>query len=185
MTANGSVADEVLALRLRLDELERRARAELLSADASVPSAPTEVLVCTALGLRLAVALEDVLEVVPIAATVPLPEAPHWLLGLLDLRGAPVPVLDVAARLSRAPREVVLTDQIVVCSIGARTVGLVVGSVEGLSTFTPDAIRPPSDVPHAAYVRATLCDASGIALLLATRRLVDLSELPDVETEAP
>jgi purine-binding chemotaxis protein CheW len=55
-----------------------------------------------------------VVEVTRMVALAPVPGADPWLAGMADLRGVPVPVVDLAARLGRAFRAPVLDRRIVV-----------------------------------------------------------------------
>jgi chemotaxis signal transduction protein len=86
-----------------------------------------------------------VVEVTRMVALAPVPGAEPWLAGMADLRGMPVPVVDLAARLGRAPRAPVLDRRIVVTGdpgapvgVGASErsgglVGLVVDEVSGVA----------------------------------------------------
>ena len=75
------------------------------------------------------------------------PHMPKYLLGVLNLRGAIIPVLDLRLRfgLDRAPFE--STTVIIVLRVpsarGARTVGVVVDAVNEVHEIAPDQIQPP------------------------------------------
>jgi len=58
---------------------------------------------------RYALPLTAVLRVLPVARLKPLPGAPHYVPGLLDLHGEPVPVLDLS-RLAGSPPDAVRYD---------------------------------------------------------------------------
>lgn len=47
----------------------------------------------------LAVPIDDVREILQVARLTPLPRTPHFVRGVMNLRGAVVPVIDLAARL--------------------------------------------------------------------------------------
>jgi len=74
-------------------------------------------------------------------ALAPIPGAGPWLAGMADLRGVPVPVVDLAARLGRAFRAPVLDRRIVVTADPgdgpadgpAGLVGLLVDEVSGVA----------------------------------------------------
>ncbi len=51
----------------------------------------------------LAVPIDDVREILQVARLTPLPRTPHFVRGVMNLRGAVVPVIDLAARLGGAP----------------------------------------------------------------------------------
>jgi purine-binding chemotaxis protein CheW len=51
----------------------------------------------------VAVGIEDVREILQITRMTPLPRTPDFVRGVMNLRGAVVPVVDLSARLGRAP----------------------------------------------------------------------------------
>jgi purine-binding chemotaxis protein CheW len=76
--------------------------------------------------------LDCVVEVVRMAALAPVPDAPRFLLGLLDLRGRVVPVLDLRLRLGLPAAEPGLSNPICVAEAGGRGFGLVADAVTGV-----------------------------------------------------
>src|SRR5437660_1615747 len=56
----------------------------------------------------------QVVEVLHMVAMTPLPEAPAWLPGLIDLRGQVIPILDLRTRLGLRPQAPDLDTAIVV-----------------------------------------------------------------------
>jgi purine-binding chemotaxis protein CheW len=173
---------EVAALQQRLYELQHqlggRLQAEVL------PAGDVRVLVCRAAGHRIAFLEEIVREVVMVPHLAPLPESPCWVPGLLDLRGRVIPVIDVASRLSRHPREIELDDMIVVSEIEGRGVGFLVQDVLGLSTVQRDAVqRPDRDVACAPYLLGVASDEKGSFALISAVALVRLSDLPGGDPE--
>lgn len=170
---------ELIELRQRLYELERQLAASASrGTDSLPPGERVELLLCELGSRRIALVLRDVIEVVSVAATVALPEAPPWMVGMLDLRGEVLPVFDVEARLTRKSRPVMLSDQIVVCSDGVRRAGLLLGSVRDVRRVDAAAVRREvTDVPHGPYLLGMLADDAGPVLVLSVHRLLDASEI--------
>jgi purine-binding chemotaxis protein CheW len=78
----------------------------------------------------------------------PLPNAPPYVCGVVNLRGAVLPVVDLAARLGLAPARPSGRHVIIVAWIGAQLVGLLVDAVcdiisadDGMIQPTPDAAQ--------------------------------------------
>jgi purine-binding chemotaxis protein CheW len=72
------------------------------------PSAaePLSSLLRMAVGeLVLAVAIDDVREILQVARLTPLPRTPEFVRGVMNLRGAVVPVIDLSVRLGHKPTE--------------------------------------------------------------------------------
>lgn len=97
-------------------------------------------------------------EVVPRARLSPLPGAPTGLLGMLRLRGALVPVVDLRTRLRLPTAFPHIGQRIVVTRTATTVVGLLVDRVDGVApagerVFRPDA--PPSTDRLVWYVEDT------------------------------
>lgn len=118
------------------------------------------ILLCQAAGESVGLLLEDVDRVLPMAALAKLPEAPLWMLGMLNLQGESVPVLDVSMRLNGEPREQQITDLILVTTRQAGRVGLVVPEVHDITTIDASSITRggggASQVSYARYLLGML-----------------------------
>lgn len=75
-----------------------------------------------------------------------IPDSPVQLLGVLNLRGTVVPILDLRIRFGMPAPDYSASNVIIVVSIptpeGARGYGLVVDSVSDVVTVTPGAVMP-------------------------------------------
>jgi len=80
----------------------------------------------------------------------PLPRSPDFVLGVINLRGAIVPILDLRARLGLPSTEVSSTTAIIIISAEyeqqVRTMGLVVDSVSEVNQLLPQDIQQASEV---------------------------------------
>ena len=76
----------------------------------------------------------------------PLPQAPSYVRGVINLRGAVLPIVDLAARLGLGATEPSVRNVIIVVRIGTRLVGLLVDAVSEVLTATADMIQPTPDV---------------------------------------
>lgn len=68
-----------------------------------------------------------------------LPHVPHYMAGVIKLRGAVLPVVDLAARLGCRPTEPAQRHAIIVTQIG----GWIVDAVSDIATIAEDAPKPP------------------------------------------
>jgi len=78
--------------------------------------------------------------------TTPLPSAPAYVRGVVNLRGTVLPVFDLAARLGLGLSEPTPRHVIIVVWVGARLVGLLVDSVRDIATASEGMIQPPPEV---------------------------------------
>lgn len=87
------------------------------------------------------------------AAATPLPQSPPYVRGVINLRGAVLPIIDLANRLGFGVTEPDARHVIIVVRIGNRVVGLLVDAVSEILTTTADAIQPTPDVACDAVKR--------------------------------
>jgi purine-binding chemotaxis protein CheW len=100
--------------------------------------------------------------------TTPLPHAPDFVRGVINLRGVVLPVVDLKARLGRGQTEANQKHVIIVVKSGERTIGLLVDAVSDILTVTASEIQPTPDLArdaHSSFVE-------GIAVL--DQRMVTL-----------
>ncbi|MEW6438180.1 MAG: chemotaxis protein CheW [Pseudomonadota bacterium] len=76
----------------------------------------------------------------------PLPHAPKYVRGVVNLRGAVLPIIDLAARLGFEPREPTIRSVIIVTEIGQQITGLLVDAVSDILTVSSDMIQPTPDL---------------------------------------
>ena len=89
----------------------------------------------------------------------PLPHAPSFVRGVVNLRGAVIPIVDLADRLGLPPTCATPQSVIIVAQIGAQLVGLLVTAVCDILNADARAIQPTPDVasgPTRAYVQGLL-----------------------------
>lgn len=112
----------------------------------------------------------------------PMPQAPEYVHGIINLRGSIMPVIDLRARLGLGVTEPSSRHVIVVVQDGSRAAGLLVDGVQ--ETFTVDA-GMPQDAPAMGghegerFVDAIIpMDGRMISRLVVNRLM---PELPQVE----
>jgi purine-binding chemotaxis protein CheW len=76
----------------------------------------------------------------------PLPQTPAYLRGVINLRGAVLPIMDLAARLGLPAIEPSARSVIIVVKVGERMIGLLVDAVSDILSVTDDLIQPTPDV---------------------------------------
>lgn len=72
----------------------------------------------------------------------PIADVPPEIVGVIDLRGEILPIMDLNRRLGRQPHLYQVNDTIVVVAWQGQRVGIIVNQVYGLQTITPDQITP-------------------------------------------
>ncbi|WP_395331412.1 chemotaxis protein CheW [Novosphingobium sp. BL-8H] len=78
----------------------------------------------------------------------PMPRVPHYVAGVVNLRGTVLPVIDLAARLGWTPTEATPRHAIIVCQVDGHAAhtqsqGLIVDSVSDIVAFNSEALQAP------------------------------------------
>lgn len=131
---------------------------------------------------RFGLPMADVREVVRVAAFAPLPKAPQVIEGVLNFRGAAVPVLDIRARFGLPPRGVRTTDHLVVAQAGKRTAAIRVDRVSDLvEAATGDIEDVTAVTPHSGLVSGVLKLPGDIILIHDLARFLSEAEAADLD----
>lgn len=112
------------------------------------------------------VAVREIKQWSPVTA---LPHQPHYMRGVLNLRGTIVPVHDLRARFGGELTEAAETHVVVIVLIGEQTVGVLVDAVSDIITVSAEDIRPvPSSEGDAdrAAIGGLVSTESGMVALL-------------------
>ena len=78
--------------------------------------------------------------------TTPLPHAPSYMCGVINLRGTVLPVMDLADRLGLPAREKNDRSVIIVVKQRDALTGLLVDAVSDIVALTGDDLQPPPDM---------------------------------------
>src|SRR5690349_14873438 len=68
--------------------------------------------------------------------------APEWLLGVLNLRGQIVPIVDMRLRFNLGQVRYDSLTVVIILNIGQHVIGMVVDGVSDVVTLAPDQVRP-------------------------------------------
>jgi purine-binding chemotaxis protein CheW len=97
-----------------------------------------------------AVPVESVLEILDMRRVCRIPEAPSYMLGLLDLRGRSVPILDLRVKLGLPPKSATDTTRILVVEVIMNgrplVLGLVADRVIEVRAVGGGEIEPPPEI---------------------------------------
>jgi purine-binding chemotaxis protein CheW len=112
----------------------------------------------------------------------PMPHAPDYMMGVINLRGAVLPIIDLSARLGMAVSEPTARHVIIVAQVKSKVVGLLVEAVSDILTITDENIQP---VPE---ISSDLEKQYARGILAIDKRMICMIELdalfPEKESEA-
>ncbi|WP_419759417.1 chemotaxis protein CheW [Acidisoma sp.] len=75
-----------------------------------------------------------------------LPKAPRYIRGVINLRGAVLPIIDFAVRLGLPATEPTARNVIIVVQVKQKQIGLLVDAVSDILTLNSDKIQPTPDI---------------------------------------
>ncbi|TPP09818.1 chemotaxis protein CheW [Rhizobium glycinendophyticum] len=112
----------------------------------------------------------------------PMPHAPQYVMGVINLRGAVLPIVDLSLRLGMKSAAPTARHVIIVAQVKSKIIGLLVDAVSDILTVTDDNIQPTPEISsdlERLYARG---------ILAIDKRMICLIELGalfnDAESEA-
>ena len=125
----------------------------------------------------------DIMAIREIRAWTPttrLPRVPHYVAGVVNLRGTVLPVIDLAARLGWKATEPSPRHAIIVTQMGGQACGLIVDAVSDIVTLPPDALQPPPATAALSAQDAVTPFLEGLAAIGDTMvQVLNLASLGD------
>lgn len=112
-------------------------------------SAPREYLTFRLGSEEYGIDILKVQEIRSYEAPTRLANVPHFIKGVMNLRGIIVPVVDLRMRFGCSSTEINTFTVVIVLRLGNRTVGVVVDSVSDVMELNPDMIKPAPNVASA------------------------------------
>lgn len=77
----------------------------------------------------------------------PLPHAPECMMGVINLRGTVLPIIDLSQRLGNGPTDANARNVIIVVEVGSHLAGLLVDAVSDILTLNTSSFQPPPEMP--------------------------------------
>lgn len=118
----------------------------------------------------------QVQEVLRMTDVAPVPGAPHYVMGIINLRGNVVTVLDTRKLLDLATSDVTDSSRIMIIESGKVTVGLLVDSVAEVVNIALSDIDPPPSVGNdegSRYIQGVYSSDQQILILIDLNKLIN------------
>lgn len=114
--------------------------------------------------------------VVRMVEILPVPDAPKYMMGVINLRGTIVPVLNLRNLFNYPAREADLADQLLICEVNGVCAVVWVDDVVGNKTFDQSLIISAKTIaPHLSLVDEAIKDDLTVIYILEPQRIVNLS----------
>ena len=117
----------------------------------------------------------QVQEVLRMTDVAPVPGAPHYVMGIINLRGNVVTVLDTRKLLDLSAGDITESSRIMIIESGKVTVGLLVDSVAEVVNIASSDIDPPPSVGNdegSRYIQGIYSSEQQILILIDLNKLI-------------
>ena len=92
-----------------------------------------------------AIDIKKIVEIIYYRPATPLPQAPDFIEGVVDLRGTVIPILDLKKRLEMASVRAAAPNHILIMRINDKTIGAVVDEVKQVLRLKESQIQSPQN----------------------------------------
>ena len=127
---------------------------------------------------RFGIALSAVERTIRAVAVTPVLDAPASILGIINVQGRVIPVVNTREKLHLPPRELALSDQFIIAHTATkRTLALVVDSVSGVAAYSADEVPTGREIdPGLKYLQAVIRLRDGMVLIYDLARFLGSEE---------
>ena len=177
--------------------VQNKSPAKASTAVTAVDSAPQQYLTFTLGGEMFAVAILNVKEIIEYGTVTEIPMMPGFIRGVINLRGAVVPVIDLSCRFGGKSTEVARRTCIVIIELmqddQKHDIGIMVDAVSEVLEIARSEIEPPPT--FGAKIRTDFISGMGkvngkfviildVARVLSVEEIVMLTQVADSGSEA-
>ena len=134
------------------------------------------------------ISIKYVNEIIGLSQITKVPETQDCLIGLINLRGKIIPVIDVRIRFGKEPLEYNDRTCVIVIDVKSTVIGLIVDAIDEVAAFAENEITPPPSVSDLAMQAKKYVFGIGrvngeVKLLLDPDKLINDPE-PEKDDEA-
>ncbi len=133
------------------------------------------------------IAIDRVQEIIELPRLTKLPNTPHFVLGLMNLRGAVVPVVDLRRKFQLDVGEASKFTVVIVVEVGGRLMGLVVDSVSDVVGLDNEALQGTPEFSsklRTEFLQGVAEHGDRFLILLDIDRVLSRDELAAVDALA-
>ncbi len=140
-------------------------------------NSPTQLVVFILDDRKFALPLSQVERVISAIEITPLPRAPEIVMGIVNIQGRVIPVVNMRRRFHLPEREINLNDKLMLSQTSRMAVGIMADSVCGVVECDgQEVIVPEKIVPGMEYVEGVVKLAGGLTLIHNIDKFLSLGE---------
>lgn len=129
------------------------------------------------------VGIESVHEIVKVPDITEVPDAPRFLVGVINLRGRIVPVVDLRKRLNLRETERTKSSRVLITENEGRLVGLLVDAVSEVLKVNPESVEAPPGMISAIgieYITGVAKVEDRLIILLELTKVLSVEYVKEV-----
>ncbi|MBC8458699.1 MAG: purine-binding chemotaxis protein CheW [Deltaproteobacteria bacterium] len=134
-------------------------------------------------GQRYALHLSAVERVIRVVEMTSLPKTPDIVLGIVNVEGQIIPIVNIRKRFRLPERELDLSDVLIIAQIPRRTVALVADNVSGVIEGSEQDITEAKEIfPRMEYVKGVVKLKDGLVLIHDLDKFLSLEEDKELDS---
>ena len=131
-----------------------------------------------------AMPLLSVWEVIPVPETTPIPKAPAHMVGIMNLRGQVITVVDLRKKLKITPKEVDQEEAVIIVDVQGVKIGVVVDAINRVLTIKNDQLLQVADMEtqvNAKFIQGVFQRDDGLTIMVDIMSILDVQDLKIVK----
>lgn len=127
-----------------------------------------------------AVPLLTVKEVIPVPDTTPMPNAGDHFVGIMNLRGQIISVIDLRKKMKVKKKEVGLEEAVVIVEMQGVSIGLIVDSINKVLTITSGDVSPVPELKsqiNARFIQGVYRGPDKLTVLIDIESILNIQEI--------
>jgi len=132
-------------------------------------------------GNEYTIPILKVQEIVNLPRLTRLPQVPHYIEGITNLRGRIIPIVNLKKLVGLGGDS--LGEKVIVVTSGRIIFGVLIDTITGVITIEDSAIEPPSDFNTSDIVSGVAKVGEKLIVLLDTKKLIPLEDMSMFEDE--
>lgn len=146
---------------------------------------PSKLLVFQIDNQRFALPLSVVRKVIQVVEFTPLPKMPEYIHGIINYHGDIIPVINMSFLFSITPKEVEITDRLIIASTSSGSkLAMLATVVRDIVEVNPDDIVKPEHIIYGMrFVQGVIKIADGMVLINDIDKFLSKEELMQLEEE--
>jgi purine-binding chemotaxis protein CheW len=134
-----------------------------------------------------AIPLLSVREVISVPETTPIPKAPSHFLGIMNLRGQVISVVDMRTKLKIKARENNSEESVIIVDLDGMNLGIVVDSINKVLAFSLKEINEVPEIEtqvNAEYIYGVYRKEGSLTVLLNVAKVLDIKDVNAIKKKA-